>query len=176
MSGQDNYKYVYNQTQYNEHDEIYIDTSQERMDFSLTKGIKIWMAFNRELYFCIKLFGLIIKNFVFFGFKCALDIPSVVMSIVVQIIFFRGVIRGDTNPATCSTQDNQGQYYCMDQSLKSWLITEIVTMYLMGGAWLALNIYIYCVVHSPRFQYTYYLSLRGQDIDEDEEFKNKYYN
>jgi hypothetical protein len=42
--------------------------------------------------------------------------------------------------------------------------------------WLIMSVYVYCIIHSPKFQFTYYLSLRGQDIDEDDDFKNKYYN
>ena len=60
--------------------------------------------------------------------------------------------------------------------MKTWIQCEIITMYIMAAVWLAMNVYIYCVVHSSKFQYTYYLSLRGQDIDEDDEFKSKFYN
>lgn len=36
------------------------DNDDNEIDFSLTKGIKIWMAFNRECYFFLKTTFLII--------------------------------------------------------------------------------------------------------------------
>lgn len=52
----------------------------------------------------------------------------------------------------------------------------VVYSYLQFLTWLGLGIAVYCLIHSPKFQFTYYLSLRGLDIDEDEKFKDKYFN
>jgi hypothetical protein len=49
----DNYRYQKN-LYYDQTNEIL----QEDVNFSLSKGVKIWMAFNRELYFSIKAFFL----------------------------------------------------------------------------------------------------------------------
>lgn len=112
--------------------------------------------------YIMDLLGFIMKDFKFYVVKCILDVPSVVLTLTVQIIFFRGLILNDDQLHT--------------SGLKSWLLIETITSYFLALIWITLNTYIYCVIHSPRFQFTYYLSLRGQDIDEEEEFKQKYYN
>lgn len=112
--------------------------------------------------YILDLLGFILKDFKFYVVKCILDVPSVILTVAIQIIFFRGLILKDAS---------------LEQSgLTSWLLIETITAYLLAIAWITLNTYIYCVIHSPRFQFTYYLSLRGHDIDEEEEFKQKYYN
>ena len=112
------------------------------MEFSLSKGVKIWMAFNRELYFGVKTLYLIVacayatvtiilrancesdfknvllllfamhiidivgyivdllgfanKNLNFYAAKCCLDVPSVIINIAIQVIFFRALITDES--------------------------------------------------------------------------------
>ena len=63
----------------------------------------------------------------------------------------------------------------IDPTIRVWLICEISLAYLTMVTYFGVNTYVYCVIHSPKFQYRYYLSLRNYDNEEDEEYKKRYY-
>lgn len=59
--------------------------------------------------------------------------------------------------------------------MAAWLMFEILFFYGQAMVWSVFAIFIYCAVHSPDFQYKYYMALRNYDNEEDDEFKNMYY-
>ncbi len=110
--------------------------------------------------YILDMLGFILKNLRLYLFKFFLDLPSFVIMLVVQFVFYRALFL-----------DHE-----IEETIKSWIITEVIVLNVFYLAWSFLSCYIYCIIHSPQFQYKYYLSLRNYDNDEDEEFKRKYYN
>lgn len=45
--------------------------------------------------YIVDLGGLITKNLNFFGFKCAFDLPSVVLQLIIHFLFFRALLVED---------------------------------------------------------------------------------
>ena len=111
--------------------------------------------------YIVDLGGLVTKNLNYFGFKCVFDLPSVVLQLTIHFLFFSALLVEDLT---------------LESDVQSFLTVAVAYSSLQFLAWLGLGIAVYCLIHSPQFQFTYYLSLRGLDIDEDEKFKDKYFN
>ena len=47
--------------------------------------------------------GFILKNFSFYGFKCIVDVPSVIIAIIVQIIYFKTLIQDNDSESEKKT-------------------------------------------------------------------------
>ena len=111
--------------------------------------------------YLLDMMGFIFRNFTFFGLKCATDLLALSLGITAQVIYFGGL------------------HDCVDLvpwQLETWLLIEVFCFYFVLTCTSGLQLYIYCSIQSPQFQYKYFYSLRNQDNEEDDAFKQKYFN